>query len=203
MYKLKKYKVARRLGAHLFEKTSTEKFALRAERYVGKTNRKHGRTLTDYGKQMLEKQRVRMLYGIRERQFANYVTAIISSHSQNQTERLFSVLERRLDNVVYRMGFASTRQAARQMVSHGHIRANGDRVTAPSYTVKKDTIISVRPGSTSKPLFAGLAEKRKDFTPPTWLTVDFGTLTGTVIDEPKETGMVMIDLTQVLEFYKR
>lgn len=203
MYQLKKYKVARRLGAHLFEKTTGEKFAMRAERYAGKANRKHMRGTTDFGKQMLEKQRVRAMYGIRERQFANYITEIIQGHSANQAARLFDVLERRLDNVVYKLGFCPTRQAARQAVSHGHVRVQGIRVTSPSYRVQKNQVITIKPGSKAKKPFAGLVEARKDYTVPSWLKVDYTTLEGTLLDDPKETGTSMIDLSQVLEFYKR
>lgn len=203
MYQLKKYKVARRLGAHLFEKTMGEKFAVRAERYGGKANRKHMRGATDYGKQMLEKQRVRALYGIRERQFANYITEIIGGHSANQASRLYDVLERRLDNIVYRLGFCPTRQASRQAVSHGHVRVNGVRVKSPSYRVSKNQIISIRPGSKTKKPFADLGDAKKDYTAPTWLRADFKTLEGSLIDDPKEDAASMIDLAQVLEFYKR
>ncbi len=203
MYQLKKYKVARRLGAHLFEKTMGEKFAVRAERYGGKANRKHMRGATDFGKQMLEKQRVRALYGIRERQFANYITEIIKGHSANQAARLYDVLERRLDNIVYRLGFCPTRQAARQAVSHGHVRVNGVRVKSPSYRVSKNEVISIKPGSKTKKPFAELGEAKKDYTVPTWLRADFGTLEGSLLDDPKEGGTSMIDLAQVLEFYKR
>lgn len=203
MYQLKKYKVARRLGAHLFEKTMGEKFAVRAERYLGKAGKKHGRGATDYGKQMLEKQRVRMLYGIRERQFANYVTKIITSHASDQSEKLYIALESRLDNVIYRLGFAPTRQAARQIVSHGHVRVNGHRTTSPSYATKKGDAISVRTGSKGKILFSTLAEKNKDYSFPSWLSADYGTLEGKILDIPKDPGTSLLDLAQVIEFYKR
>jgi small subunit ribosomal protein S4 len=203
MYNLKKYKVARRLGAHLFEKTQGEKFGARAARYVGKAKKKP-RSMTDYGLQMLEKQRVRMMYGIRERQFGNYVAKVIARRGSNQIEDLFTALETRLDNVVYRIGFAPTRQAARQYVSHGHIRVNNTRVTIPSFKVTVGDIITVRPGSQDSVPFASLAEKGKGFVSPTWLSVDHGKKEAKIEGIPRfDKGQVMLDLGQVLEFYKR
>jgi small subunit ribosomal protein S4 len=204
MYKLKKYKVARRLGAHLFEKTQTEKFAVRAARYVGKTTLKRGRQATDYGLQMLEKQRVRMLYGIRERQFGNYVARVIAASSTDQVGLLYELLERRLDNVVYRLGFSPTRQAARQAVSHGHIRINGTRSNIASASVRTGDIISIRPGSKGGKLFAELAELKKGFITPPWLSVDYTKGEGKVEGVPRfDKGTGLMDLGQILQFYKR
>lgn len=204
MYKLKKYKVARRLGAHLFEKTQTEKFANRTARRVGKTNQKHGRSMTDFGIQMMEKQRARALYGIRERQFGNYVARVIANTSSDPTVQLYELLETRLDNTVYRLGFAPTRQASRQMVGHGHIRVNGVRKDVASSTVRVGDVVTIRPGSASSKMFLDLAERMKGYTAPTWLSVDFGKIEGKVTGAPRlEKGVSNVDFGQIIEFYKR
>src|SRR6185312_9992594 len=118
-----KYKIAKRLGASVFEKTQGQKFAIAQERTA--RNKPRGRGATEYGKQLLEKQKVRITYGISERQFGNYVAEAMATHGANPAELLHRLLELRLDNVIYRLGLAPTRRAARQMVSHGHITVDG------------------------------------------------------------------------------
>ena len=127
-----KYKIARRLGASVFEKTSTAKFALRTERKSRNLAGKRPKARSNYGKQLIEKQKVRFTYGISEKQFRNYVREVIDKNSSNPTEALFALLEARVDSVVLRSGFVPTKQAARQAVSHGHITVNGKRITIPS-----------------------------------------------------------------------
>ena len=143
-----KYKIARRLGANIFEKTQTAKFAMRAERKGGKGPY---RPKGEYAIAMLEKQKVRYTYGIMERQFKKYVKEAVAKKGVNTVQALFERLETRLDNVVYRLGIAPTRAAARQMVCHGHILVNGKRTNVPSQTVFVKDIISVRIGSLKKP----------------------------------------------------
>ena len=122
-----KYKIARRLGPAVFEKTQTQKFALSEARHAaGKKRDKRSKALSDFGLQLIEKQRVRFSYGITERQLSNYVEKAIETKG-NPSENLFASLESRLDNVVYRMGIAHTRRLARQMVSHGHFVVYGKR----------------------------------------------------------------------------
>ena len=196
-----KYKTARRLGANIFDKTQTQKFANKeAQRKV----EKRPRPKSDFGLQMLEKQKAKMTYGVSERMFAKYVKSILEKAGANSPEKLISILENRLDNVVYRLGFAPTRQAARQMVSHGHIKVNGLKITIPSYAVSVGDKITIRESSSSKPLFANLAEKLKTHTYPSWLALDITKNEAKVQGAPKLTVLeVNFDSAAVLNFYSR
>lgn len=196
-----KYKIARRLGANIFEKTQTQKFAQRQERKGGKGP---WRPKSNFGLQMLEKQKARISYGLTERQFSKYVKEASAKKGVNTLEALFSRLEMRLDNVAYRLGFASTRAFARQLVSHGHIMVNGKRVMAPSYKVESGDIISVRPASFKKPVFAKYDEKMKEVKIPSWLSYDSEKKVATVTSAPKYvSGENVFDLSVVVEFYSR
>src|SRR3989344_6011537 len=120
-----RYKIARRLGANIFDKTQTAKFALRAQQK--RTGDRRPKAQTDFGIQMLEKQRVRFSYGINERQFSKYLKEIIADKNSKPTESLHERLESRLDNTVYRLNLAAFRQGARPLVGHGHIMVNGKK----------------------------------------------------------------------------
>ena len=195
-----KYKIARRLGAPLFEKTQTAKYALRLER----KEKGAWRPKSDFGLQMLEKQKARFTYGINERQFSKYVREAVAKKGVNSIEALFDKLEFRLDNVVYRLGFAPTRLAARQMVSHGHVRVGGTRVAIASYQVVIGKIISIRPASLVKPLFKTFDEKMKEVKIPEWLSYDADKKEGKVVAAPHyEPRDNHFDLKAVLEFYSR
>jgi len=195
-----KYKVARRLGAPLFEKTQTAKYALRQER----KEKGAWRPKSDFGLQMLEKQKARFTYGMNERQFSKYVREAVAKKGVNSTQLLFLKLESRLDNVVYRLGFAPTRSAARQMVSHGHIQVDGVRVTIPSYQTVVGEKISIRPRSVGKPLFKTHDEKMKEVKVPEWLSYDAEKKEAKVVGVPKyEPRDNHFDIKAVLEFYSR
>ena len=135
-----KYKIARRLNAPIFEKTQTQKFAASKERKLVK----RGKPKSSFGLQLDEKQKARFSYGVSEKQFKNYVNKVLSLRSGSQNDRMFEMLENRLDNVVYRAGFAPTRAQARQMVSHGHMKVDGTRVTIPSFQVSIGNKVSIR-----------------------------------------------------------
>lgn len=195
-----KYKIARRLGANIFDKTQTQKYALRNQ----DKKMARPRPKSDFGMQLLEKQRARYFYGINERQFKKYVREVIEKGAMNPDEMLYERLERRLDNVVYRLKLAPTRQAARQMVSHGHIVVNGVRVDVPSFGVKQGDKISIRPGSLKKPLFAKLDETIKDHLPPSWLAYDHAKKEAIVQGAPKLVKTELpFDFSPILEYYKR
>ena len=117
-----KFKIAKRLGAQIFEKTQTQKFALSEARRGQRQGRRRG-NISDYKRQLIEKQKLRFTYGISEKQLRRYINEA-TSKSHQPIALLMSRLESRLDNVVYRLGLAKTRQFARQMVSHGHILVN-------------------------------------------------------------------------------
>src|ERR1700691_2395687 len=118
-----KYKIAKRLGAGIFEQTQSQKFALSEAR--SKKERRGGRGGSDFGRQLLEKQRVRFTYGLSEKQLSNYAAAAFSS--KEPSAELHRALEMRADSALYRAGFSSSRRAARQAVSHGHVKINGVR----------------------------------------------------------------------------
>lgn len=200
-----KYKIARRLGAGIFEKTQSQKFALSESRR--KIEKKRGGPKSDYGIQMLEKQKARYSYALTERQFSNYVKTAIAKQGENR-DALYKLLESRIDNVITRAGFAATRLAARQLVSHGHILLNGKKVNIPSIQVKIGDKLSVREGSAKKPVFLALDEKLKTtFDPakiPSWLKVDPEKKIIQVQGVPKmNAGELLFDIGQVLEFYSR
>ncbi len=195
-----KFKIAKRLGAQVFEKTQSQKFALSEARM----KRPRGRGASDYGKQLLEKQRVRYTYGLSERQLANYAHA--SFEEKDPRAALHKWLEMRADSVVYRAGLSLTRRAARQAVSHGHITINGKRITTPSHRVKKGDTVAVREGSAKSPLFAGLVEAKEDQTRtiPQWLSVDLNVLRANVTGEPSYNPLEAgLDYSTVFEFYSR
>ncbi len=195
-----KYKIARRLGANIFEKTQTPKFALRQERRTGKAPY---RPKGDFAVAVIEKQKVRFSYGVGERQFKKYVNESIAKKGAT-VQALFERLENRLDNVVYRLGLASTRQAARQMTAHGHITVNGKRLNIPSYNVSIGDKISIRVASQKKPLFAATDEKMKKVAVPSWLSYDADKKVATVESKPKyDQKDHLFNLGQVIEFYSR
>ena len=125
----------------------SQKFALSQERAERTKRRGRGRGPTEYGKQLLEKQKVRFTYGISEKQFSAYVREAMASHGAVPSDVLHRALEMRLDNVIYRLGLAPTRRAARQMVSHGHITVNGRKTTIPSRRIVIGDRIGVREGN--------------------------------------------------------
>ncbi len=196
-----RYKKARYLGIPVFRKTQTQKFALRAGRKQKKGGRRQNKS--EYGRQMLEKQKARYSYGVSSGQFTKYVKMALQNTGDN-AKNLLNVLESRVDNVVVRAGFAPTRSAARQMVSHGHITVNGRKITVPSYEVKVGDRLSIREGSQRKALFAKLDEQLKETKSPVWLTVDADKKEITVAGEPTaDMTDLLFDVRAVLEFYTR
>jgi len=196
-----RYKRARYLGVPVFRKTQTQKFAIRVQRKTKAGG--HRSAKSEYGKQMLEKQKARFSYGIGSKQFTNYVKAALQSTGEN-SKNLLTLLESRLDNVILRAGFASTRSAARQMVSHGHICVNKKIVTIPSYQVRVGDILTIREGSKNKTLFSKLDEDLKTVKLPAWLKVDVASREIRIEGEPSaDASELLFDIRAVLEFYTR
>jgi small subunit ribosomal protein S4 len=159
--------------------------------------------MSDYKKQLIEKQKMRFSYGISEKQLSRYVKEAFAKSHQPISE-LIMRLESRLDNVVYRLGFAKTRRLARQLVSHGHICVNGRRLNIPSHKVAISDIISVREQSKQSALFVVLHETLDAQVPPHWLTRNVKELNGTKKSEPTyEASETLFDPQQVLEYYSR
>jgi small subunit ribosomal protein S4 len=203
MAKIKKYKIARRLGAGVYEKTQSQKFML-SEQKRRKARTGRPKRPTDYGLSLIQKQRVRFAYGVSEKQFRGYVKQALSAAKTGSvpSDTLFKLLESRFDNVVYRAGIASTRAFARQLTTHGHIRVNGKKLDVPSYLVKQGDVISLREGSKSKPVFAELAKTLESKKAPAWLQVDAKNMTVTVTGEPKNPD-AFFNFQAVIEFYSR
>lgn len=199
-----KYKIAKRLGAQVFDKTQTQKFMLSQARSEANKKRGRGGSRSDYAKQFLEKQKVRYTYGLTERQFRNYIRATVNKKGQDQAAYLFSLLEGRLDNLVYRLGLAPSRRAGRQMVSHGHFLVEGKKVKVPSYQISMGEAFGIREGSKESPLFLNLPERLKDIKPPSWVAFDPEKGEGKVLALPRgELGLLPFNLSAVLEFYTR
>ena len=197
-----KYKIARRLGAPVFEKTQTPKYVLSLARKERSDNRGRRKPKSEFGRELIEKQKTRFSYGIGEKQFRNYVTKAL--HSPDPVQRLFSILESRLDNVLYRAGLAKTRAQARQAANHGHIMINNARVTIPSILLSEGDVVSLRAGSASSPLFGEVAERMKTVAMPAWLKVDPANRSVTVEAQPVYVERENIfDLGVVIEFYNR
>ncbi len=195
-----KYKICKRLGSPIFEKCQTRSFALARERTTTKTKR--GRAPSDYSRQLIEKQKLRLTYGLTEGQFSNYVAKALESRVPSAT--LYALLESRLDSIAYRMGLAKTRRQARQMVSHGHITVNGRKVTIPSAQMSVGNMIALREGSRGSGLFVGLSERLKEFSSPSWVGFDPEKNEGTLSAVPAAAGGdAAADIGAVFEFYTR
>lgn len=195
-----KYKICRRLGPGVYEKCQTQKYAVSTAK-KGKGDKK-GKAPSEYGLQLIEKQRVRFSYGITERQLRNAVEKAMVTRGHAPSDTLFDLLERRLDNVVYRAGFASTRALARQIVAHGHIMVNGVRVKVPAHIVRNGDVVSVREESKKSPLFAEMDKRLKNYTNPNWVKTDAEKLVISITGTPKNTEGYL-NLNTVLEFYSR
>ncbi len=196
-----RYKKARYLGAAVFRKTQTPKYAMRAQAKT-KTTKRRGQK-SEYGRQLLEKQKARYSYGVSGGQFTNYVKSALQTKGDN-AKNLLRILEGRLDNVVLRAGFALSRSAARQMVAHGHLCVNGKIVNIPSYQVRIGDIVTIREGSKKKVIFSKLDEEFKNIKVPAWLSMNPEKKEIKVEGEPStEMTELLFDVRSVLEFYTR
>jgi small subunit ribosomal protein S4 len=198
-----RYKIAKRLGASVFEKAQTQKFALSADRSAKNKRSGRGRQ-SEYGKQMLEKQKVRVTYGLPEKQFRNYVRKALEAKNVKPVERLHELLELRLDNVVWRLGLAATRRGARQMVAHGHVLVGGKKIRVPSHMLAAGDMLSIREGSKGHGVLVGFAEKFAERPLPSWLTWNASKMEGSVKERPTAASADPAgDLISVLSFYTR
>ncbi len=198
-------KVSRRLG--VFVGGSVKAFNKR-NYPPGQHGRVQGRRrkLSDYAIRLQEKQKLRYLYGgLREKQFKRYfdeAVRLAGVKGKNAGNILLQLLESRLDNVVYRMGFAKTRLQARQLVRHGHFLVNGRKVNIPSYQVKPGDIIELRERSKKSPLFKENLESRDPRSIPSWLEVDRENFRGKVLEIPEEIELeIPVNVQHIIEFY--
>jgi len=167
------------------------------------TARTMRRKQSDYALQLREKQKARRIYGVLERQFRRYYSDAARRTGVTGAV-LLQYLETRLDNVVYRMGFASSRKQARQLVLHGHFAVKGRKVTVPSFLVKPGDIVSVAEGSRSGTYFVGMGKELQSRGVPTWLTLDPRNLSGTVMSLPTRQEIdTPLKEQLIVEFYSR
>ena len=199
-------RLCRREGAKLFLKGTrcyTKKCSFERRPTPPGQHGVRRRKVGDFGLQLREKQKIRRVYGVLERQFRNYFREA-QTHQGVTGEWLLRSLEFRLDNVVYRMGLASSRAQARQLVGHGHIAVNGRPTNIPSYQLKPGDKVEVRESRRSREPFKVVKETLRSHQAPEWLAVDATSLSGTVSASPSRDQMPL-DLNEqlVVEFYSR
>ena len=196
-----KHKLCRRFGEKLCDSV---KCPVKRRSYppgIHGPQKKSNKKTSAYGKQLLEKQKVKRIYGLLERQFSNYVTE--ASRKKGDTSKfLVEMLESRLDTVVYRLGLASTRPAARQAVSHGHFMVNGRRVTIPSLRVKVGDLVELRDRSKKSPLFVSATDRLAKYEAPSWLDLDKKNLSGKILNAPTLVD-ANFNIKPIIEFYSR
>ena len=199
-------RLCRREGAKLFLKGSrcySKKCAFERRPSPPGQHGVRRRKVGDYGLQLREKQKVRRTYSVLERQFKNYFDSA-DARPGVTGENLLRMLELRLDNAVFRMGFATSRAAARQLVTHGHFAVNGRPTNVPSYQLKSGDRVEVRESRRSREPFKVAKETLRSHQPPDWLSIDAAKLSGTVLDQPRRDQMPL-DLNEqlVVEYYSR
>lgn len=169
------------------------------------SQRKHRSSFSEYGTQLKEKQKVRFTYGLSEKQFSNYIKSLKTISKKlklNEQDALKSLLESRLDNVVYRMGLSSSRAGARQIVNHGHLLLNDKANNIPSTLVEIGDIIKVKETKKGKKIFTTMSEKIKDITNPAWMSADLNRLESKIVSRPIPQDFIF-DLQKVLEYYSK
>lgn len=203
-------RLCRREGEKLFLKGSrclSPKCAIERRNYApgahGKEGQmKKGRT-SDYANQLREKQKARRIYGVLERQFRNYYDAAIRSRGLTG-EVMLQQLESRLDNVVYRLGFAENRAQARVLVTHGHFNVNGRRTDVPSMQLKVGDVVEVREGSRTRTYFKALSDVAEGRNAPIWLNRDVTHLSGKMVQLPNRQDIdAAVNEQLIVEYYSR
>lgn len=199
-----KLKLSRREGTDLFLKSGVRAIESKCkiDQAPGQHGARRGR-LSDYGIQLREKQKVRRMYGVLEKQFRNYYKEAARLKG-NTGENLLQLLEQRLDNVVYRMGFASTRAEARQLVSHKAIVVNGKVVNIPSFNVKAEDVVAVREKAKKQARIVAALELADQREKPVWLEVDNTKMEGTFKRVPERTDLsAEINEQLIVELYSK
>lgn len=203
-------KICRRAGLKLFlkgDKCLSPKCTLIKRSYPpGQIKKRRPTPLSEYGKELREKQKLKNWYNLKEHQFKNYVKKALSKRgsSQDPTVLLIKSLEGRLDNTVFRLGFASSRAQARQLVSHRHFLVNGRPTNAPSHQVKKGDIITLSARKVKKAAYQNIQSSLKKHKPPSWLELNVEKLEGKVRALPTlEEAAPPAELSAIFEFYSR
>ena len=205
-----KCKICRRLETKLFlkgERCFTSKCGLVKKPYPpGAKAKKRRRSISEYGMELKEKQKLKNLYQLREKAFKQYVTDTLTQKEKKEDTAISLVkkLENRLDNIVFRLGFAASRSQARQMVSHGFFLVDKKSINVPSFLVKPGQEISLKPGLIKKPSFQNIKSVLKKKRIPKWLKLDIDKLSGKIIGEPAlEEIAAPVEILAVFEYYSR
>jgi small subunit ribosomal protein S4 len=206
----KKCKICRRLGEKLFlkgERCFLPKCSIIKRPYFpGQKGKRKQRSFSEYGKELREKQKLRNWYGLEEKQFRKYVKQALESRGkvEDASILLVQILESRLDNVLFRLGFASSRDSAKQIISHNHILVNNKPINIASFLVKKGDLISIKPSSRKKRIFDNLSSILKKHHMPSWLKLSIEKLEGKVLEVPKlEESVPPAEISSVFEYYSR
>jgi small subunit ribosomal protein S4 len=201
-------RLCRREGMKLFlkgERCHTEKCAIEKRNFVpGQHGKARKPKIVGYGLQLREKQKARRYYRLLERQFRNLFEK--AAHQKGITgDNLLNMLERRLDNVIYRMGFGTSRAQARQLVRHGHLLVNGKKVDIPSFSVRPNDTIEVREKSKNNPTILSARDATAHAPSPNWIEVDRDGLKGRILQQPKREDLVQIQLNEqlIVELYSK
>lgn len=197
-----KNKIARRFGVNLGLKTNSTKVARRLNQMPGVHGpTRRSKTSSSYGKQLAEKQKAKYMYGLRERQFRNYVVEANRLEGDSGVN-LQNLLEKRLDNVIYRLGFAVTRAQSRQMVSHNMFRVNDKKMNIPSYLVRVGDVINLKENKVKKKIFENIQESLSKANLPSWLSLDPAKKSGKVTSNPSEKDFDKVfDVKLIIEYY--
>lgn len=203
-----KCKMCRRQGEKLFlkgDRCFSPKCAMIKRPYPpGMHGAKKKRAGSEFAQQLNEKQKVRFMYGLSEKIMKQYFDQARRDTGVVTNQGLYLLLERRLDNVVFRSGFTISRSIARHAVSYGHMLVNGKRIDKPGYFVVKGDVISMHSGSNTSGVFGDLGVRLKKYEAPSWLVVDKDKLTGTVVSESFDADPEMLHhLQSVVEYYSR
>ena len=193
-------RISRRFGTPIF---GPSKYLERRNYGPGVHGPKSRRKVTDYALGLLEKQKLRYYYGLMERQFRNVYERALKRRGVTG-ETMLQILEMRLDNVVYHLGFANTRPAARQMVNHGHLKVNGRKVNVPSYALKVNDVVEVKDSNVARQMAARNLEMATSRAVPDWLSLNKEASKGTVVRIPTRDDIHPVANEQaVVEFYSR
>ncbi|MDD4989942.1 MAG: 30S ribosomal protein S4 [Candidatus Pacebacteria bacterium] len=202
-------KICRRLSQKVFlkgEKCLSPKCPFIKRPYApGLKKKRRGGSFSEYAKELKEKQKLKNYYGLGERQFRNLVKSVLQKRRQggDATLILLKGLESRLDNVVFRLGFARSRREAKQMVSHSYFLVNGKSVNISSFVAKKGTVIAFKPAKQEKTIFKNLSSALKNYQPPAWLSLDKAKMEGKITAEPTAQDVNNVDISAIFEFYSR
>jgi small subunit ribosomal protein S4 len=198
------------MGVKLFlkgERCFTQKCQMVKRPYPpGKKGKRRPIPLSEYGRELKEKQKLKNLYNLKETQFKNYFKEVLKKRGkvENASDLLVKILESRLDNVIFRLGLTSSRKQARQLVSHGYFLVNGKATNIPSRQLKKGDVVSIKPQKSKKAVFKDIKNIVKKIKTPNWLEFNVDKLEGKLKSEPAlEDITVPVEISSIFEFYSR